>query len=91
MNRGKVVKLDNIWLVKCPGCDRPHSIDERWSFNGDVNNPTFTPSLLVNQHRPEMRCHSFITNGEIQFLSDCYHSLAGETVGLEQWTEEDDY
>lgn len=27
-------------------------------------------------------CHSFVTDGKIQFLSDCSHSLAGQTVEL---------
>lgn len=27
-------------------------------------------------------CHSFVTDGRIQFLSDCTHSLAGQTVDL---------
>lgn len=29
------------------------------------------------------RCHSFVTDGEIRFLSDCTHALAGKTVRLE--------
>lgn len=29
-----------------------------------------------------MCCHSFITDGRIQFLSDCTHALAGQTVDL---------
>lgn len=28
-------------------------------------------------------CHSFVTDGNIQFLSDCSHELAGKTVPLE--------
>lgn len=32
-------------------------------------------------------CHSFIKDGRIQFLSDCTHSLAGQTVDLPDWTE----
>ena len=28
------------------------------------------------------QCHSFITDGKIQFLGDCTHALAGETVEL---------
>ena len=28
------------------------------------------------------RCHSFIRDGQIQFLSDCSHALAGQTVSL---------
>lgn len=27
-------------------------------------------------------CHSFITDGSIEYLSDCTHELAGETVPL---------
>lgn len=30
-------------------------------------------------------CHSFVTDGQIQFLSDCTHSLAGQTVPLPAW------
>ena len=31
-------------------------------------------------------CHSFVTNGRIQFLSDCTHALANQTVDLPEWT-----
>jgi hypothetical protein len=27
-------------------------------------------------------CHSFVTDGRIQFLDDCTHALAGQTVAL---------
>jgi hypothetical protein len=27
-------------------------------------------------------CHSFVTDGQIQFLGDCTHALAGQTVPL---------
>lgn len=27
-------------------------------------------------------CHSFVTDGRIQFLGDCTHALAGQTVDL---------
>lgn len=30
-------------------------------------------------------CHSFVTDGRIQFLSDCTHALAGQTVDLPEW------
>lgn len=30
-------------------------------------------------------CHSFVTDGRIQFLSDCTHDLAGQTVDLPDW------
>ena len=34
-------------------------------------------------------CHSFVTNGRVQFLGDCTHNLAGQTVDLPEWREND--
>jgi hypothetical protein len=30
-----------------------------------------------------MVCHSFIRNGKIEYLSECTHELAGQTVDME--------
>ncbi len=30
-------------------------------------------------------CHSFVTDGRIEFLGDCTHELAGQTVDLPTW------
>lgn len=30
-------------------------------------------------------CHSFVRDGQIEFLSDCTHALAGKTVPLPAW------
>jgi len=68
-----------------------------WEFNGNGDRPTFTPSVLVTTGRavdpnfvpeagdPPEVCHSFVTDGQIQFLSDCTHALAGQTVPLPDW------
>jgi hypothetical protein len=32
-------------------------------------------------------CHSFVTDGKIQYLSDCTHDLAGQTIELEDEEE----
>jgi hypothetical protein len=56
-----------------------------WGFNGDESRPTFTPSILVRQTMGDARpvvCHSFVREGRIQFLGDCTHALAGQTVDL---------
>ena len=34
------------------------------------------------QHKVARVCHSFVTDGRIQFLGDCTHSLVGQTVDL---------
>jgi hypothetical protein len=74
------------FCFNCPGCKCTHVIDvPRWTWNSSMDAPTFTPSLLCNPDHPPSRCHSFITDGKIQFLGDSYHSLAGQTVELPDW------
>jgi hypothetical protein len=52
-----------------------------------MEKPTFSPSMLVNANTPKhlklTRCHSFVRDGKIQFLSDCDHNLKGQTIDLE--------
>lgn len=34
-------------MIMCPACEYGHLFDAgRWSFNGDVDRPTFSPSML---------------------------------------------
>lgn len=98
----------------CGGCDEPHVISVNqgaWTWNGNAEQPTFSPSILVrgghyadgwkgpgcwcnfNERHPDLaqtrftcdRCHSFVTDGKTQFLSDCTHKLAGQTVEISDW------
>lgn len=47
MNRAEKA-ADGTILFFCPGCDTAHGIDpKRWEFNGNLERPTFTPSVLV--------------------------------------------
>lgn len=57
-----------------------------WDFNGDFERPTFSPSMLARctlgpEKRPHV-CHSFVRDGRIEYLSDCTHAMAGQTVEL---------
>jgi hypothetical protein len=81
------------YLIFCPGCSCCHGWNDRWGFDGNLDSPTVSPSLLVT-HLPNYEnnqlmhngvCHSFIRNGNISFLSDSTHKLAGQTVKLEPW------
>jgi len=119
------------WLW-CPGCSQMHPVHipapdgarpnrPTWEWDGNVEQPTFSPSLLCYSsahlcgdehlvpcaggecghlgHRvledgslavggPHTadpawgNCHSFIRAGRWEFLSDCAHELAGQTVPL---------
>jgi len=55
-----------------------------WSWNGDTEKPTIKPSVLTKLPHAdgEIRCHSFINDGKIQFLGDCSHEYAGQTLDL---------
>lgn len=84
----------------CPGCNSAHSIAHgegdgpRWGWNGNAERPTFTPSVLVTWRVPPPRepddppdrvCHSFVVDGQMQFLGDCTHAMAGQTVPIPPW------
>lgn len=93
-------------LFWCPGCECAHQIGSPpWGWNGRLDLPTFTPSVLVRgvqwprEEYPDRHkrqhvdvapggdtvCHSFVTDGRIQYLGDCTHELAGQTVDLPDW------
>lgn len=104
---GKLLKIDDSHVsFWCPGCDEPHQVTiagaAPWGFNGDYDQPTFTPSYLTwsdpkpnidpeydptGKYRNGFRCHSYIKDGSIEFLTDCTHTLAGKTVELREWGE----
>lgn len=73
------------FLFMCPGCKYGHCvITPRWSWNGSFEKPTFHPSVLTGENADfsARRCHSFVVDGKIQFLSDCHHDLASTTADL---------
>jgi hypothetical protein len=74
-------------FFRCLGCDDAHAVSEGWTWNQDKEKPTFSPSVLVRCNRPggESVCHSFVADGKIQYLGDCTHALAGQTVELPDW------
>jgi len=116
MNKVKYASGDGCrsLVFVCPGCESAHAVPvegdgSKWQFNGDLEKPTLSPSLLIrtghyagyfdddgdicwckyNADHPEDKapftcgvCHSFIRDGKIEFLSDCTHKLAGQTVEL---------
>lgn len=119
MAKAKWLGKTKIVIITCPGCNTNHYLNTDpdryydvgktvkmpcWQFNGNMDAPTFSPSLLVKTGKhvnpnfvndvPEsdrewakspqanIICHSFIRDGNIQFLGDSTHPLAGKTVGL---------
>lgn len=77
------------WVFECPGCGCLHFFNDRWTFDGNTEKPTVSPSILVTYDGADKktRCHLFIRNGMIEFLSDCTHELAGKTVPMIEMKE----
>lgn len=77
------------YLFHCPGCRSTHVFYvgcpgmPSWTFDGNMDKPTFSPSLLCNHTTPGKRCHLFLREGVIQFLSDCEHDHSGKTIPLD--------
>lgn len=59
-----------------------------WTWNGSMEYPTFKPSLLCSQSDPKSRCHLFVTNGRIEYQSDCWHDFKGQKVDMPDWGAE---
>jgi len=59
----KLRQHQNAVSFLCPGCGDHHTINtDRWTWNGSMDAPTFTPSLLVrsghyaSSHQPGDPC-----------------------------------
>jgi hypothetical protein len=78
----KLMFGDRIYF-HCPGCGREHCVKvPNWTFNGDYERPTFSPSVLYNPDVVAHRCHFFVRDGQIEYLEDCHHRLRGRTVPM---------
>ena len=90
---------ESYWFW-CPGCKTNHRYVIKlptgetgpcWTFDGNLEAPTFSPSLLCNRNAtPEdvklgvHRCHLFLRKGMVEYLSDCTHELAGKTIPVQE-------
>lgn len=102
MQRCRVVKgpQAEYRAFMCPGCDDLHVIPitgpKAWGYNGSMDRPTFTPSVLVHANPPNPktgwpgtpRCHSFVRDGRINYGLDSTHALRGQTVDLPEVADE---
>lgn len=56
-----------------------------WSWNGDTEKPTLKPSILTKGYKGNevnCICHSFVTDGIVEFLTDSTHENAGKRLYL---------
>lgn len=86
------------YTFMCPGCGHRHALPVRgapgndphpsWDFNGDLQKPTFSPSVYVNPPSSKyyvkgaVSCHCWVRDGKIEYVGGTTHALAGKTVDL---------
>ena len=56
--------------------DAPNKFGSVWTWNGDAESPSFSPSVNTG------RCHYVIAAGSIYFCADSYHDMRGLTVPM---------
>lgn len=87
----------NALMFVCPGCvaggpegyEGLHMLpvncgdvhQPSWDFNGDMERPTLSPSILTQGGYVEV-CHSYLKDGVFEFLSDSTHPLSGQKVPI---------
>lgn len=108
-----ITTRERNWQFWCPACRSPHryrvvrgTATQRdgktpaalWTFNGNADKPSFTPSLLyystngkwegdkwVEGPKRSTICHLFLTDGVLNYCSDCPHEYAGKSVELPEY------
>lgn len=70
----------------CPACERLHPLPsdtDKWTFDGNLERPTFSPSFKQYLCRDGTRiCHYVLTAGVLNYCADSTHSMAGQSVPL---------
>lgn len=73
-------------MFYCPACKTSHGVNigpAGWRWNGRPESPTFEPSLL--SVAGDLRCHCFVRDGRIEYLSDSSHDMKAQTVSIPDW------
>lgn len=79
-------------MWRCAGCGDVHAVHAKdrgepiagepsWAWDGSMTAPTFSPSIRKDGGEGGL-CHSFVRAGVVQFLPDCQHALAGQSVAM---------
>jgi hypothetical protein len=78
----EVARIDGRpeYIFFCPGCNHGHIIIDNLPLTDDLNNPTFSISVLIKEN--DTVCHSIIKNGQIEYSVDTTHKYAGQLVDM---------
>lgn len=88
----KLRRGTDTYFWYCPACRELHPLPDGWTFNGNLDKPTFSPSFkhhwncgpLVEPPKREGLniCHYIVTDGRVAYCGDCTHDMAGQTIEM---------
>lgn len=76
----KLRRGTNAYYWYCPGCEEMHPLPDRWTFDGNLESPTFNPSFKHDWHGG--CCHYVVTTGQVAYCGDCTHGMANQTIPM---------
>lgn len=84
-------------MFHCPACKHAHVVTFQnhtmpWSWNGNIERPTITPSLKISECSEKgepirVICHLNVTDGMLVYHIDSSHEFAGKTIPMVDWPE----
>lgn len=91
----------SYFLLWCPACGFGHVFEyPRWSFNGNLDKPTFTPSLrifvritkevddkLIDTGEIRTVCHFNLVDGQLQYAGDNPHQFNSQIITMQDIPE----
>jgi hypothetical protein len=59
----------------------PLPFEKGWTFDGNIEAPTFTPSFKHDWGNGKC-CHYVMTAGKVAYCGDCTHPMVGRTIDM---------
>ena len=92
----KLRRGQDCYFWHCPACAEMHPLPDSWAFNGNLESPTFKPSFkhtgirfaaytpegIGIGARVERVCHYIVTDGQVAYCGDCWHTSANQTIPM---------
>lgn len=90
-------KNPGVSYIFCTACQEFHSIHTKipdvngtiYNITGTLQQPTITPLVVrviekfnKSKHSADHICNGVVTEGQIRYLENCTHTLAGKSVEL---------
>lgn len=76
----KLRRAEQGYTHWCPGCAQPHVIPDSWTFDGNLESPTFSPSVKITGKKCVVDAHGewtgeWVRDGAGNAVDNCCHYI----------------